>query len=619
MAYIALMKNYPNVRRFLKEYPPKKLSIYFWGILCLIVTIVIHSSIPLITGRLISALEDQAFPLNTATKDELSHVATYLLLAAVGLIIFRTLSRVLIFIPGRQIESEVRESMYQSLLQLPPSSQWTSGDLISTGTNDVTSVRVMISMGVLHVINTFGMICFCLYHMLNLSVRLSLYSLIPLILVVPLTKVISNKMMATGRKNQKLLGNLTEVIREHFRAHALMAVFPVYNSIIKRVDKANTDYANTAEKFMTLRVFIMFMVSLVTGIGIYILLRYGLIKNDLIDQTAGIATVVSFMLYLWVIQGPLRAAGFLLPLLQRGEISLERLYKVQDAAKEAQVIEEARLIHSREEFDKRSQDSEPFIEIKDLHFAYNKKHDNEFKFELNIDSLVIEKGKKYGFFGSTGSGKTTLINIISGMLDVEKNKLSLQGIDRCDIQQKVLTELFSQVSQECRHFGKTIRENIEMVETNSPEKGQRLGFEDALAVSCLSPDLDKLSQGIDTLLGEHGINLSGGQKQRLSILRSLVRKAELVIMDDFISAVDHATEVKIIERLYESTKDKTLLLISHRISALKNCDKIFLLEAGKIIDSGTHEELLKSNTSYASVSEYQEKSDVLAQIEEAQS
>ncbi|MDD7983755.1 ABC transporter ATP-binding protein [Lentisphaera marina] len=613
------MNNYPNVRRFLKEYPPKKLSIYFWGVLCLIITIVIHSSIPLITGRLIGALDDQQFPLNEATKGELSHVATYLLLAAIGLIVFRTLSRILIFIPGRQIESEVRESMYHSLLGLPHSSPWTSGDLISTGTNDVTSVRVMISMGVLHVINTFGMICFCLYHMLNLSVRLSLYSLIPLILVVPVTKVISKKMMATGRKNQKLLGDLTEVIREHFRAHALMAVFPVYNSIIKRVDKANADYANTAEKFMTLRVFIMLMVSMITGFGIYILLRYGLIKNDLIDSSEGIATVVSFMLYLWIIQQPLRAAGFLLPLLQRGEISLERLYKVQDAAKEAQEIELQRPIKTRQDLDQKGNQNAAMIEIKDLDFTYKPQRDNEFQFELKIDSLVIEKGKKYGFFGSTGSGKTTLINIISGLLETKENTLKIYGVDRCDIQQKVLTDLFSQVSQECRHFGKTIRENINIVEANSPHQGQRLSFEEALAISCLSPDLDKLSQGINTLLGEHGINLSGGQKQRLSILRALVRKAELVIMDDFISAVDHATEVNIIEKLYEATEDKTLLLISHRISALKNCDKIFLLEAGKIIDSGTHEELLKSNPSYASVSEYQEKSDVLAQIEEAQS
>jgi ATP-binding cassette, subfamily B, multidrug efflux pump len=613
------MNNYPNVRRFLKEYPPKKLSIYFWGVLCLIITIVIHSSIPLITARLINVLEDKEFPLNEATKGELSYVAIYLLLAAIGLIIFRTLSRVLIFIPGRQIESEVRESMYKSLLRLPPSSQWTSGDLISTGTNDVTSVRVMISMGVLHVINSFGMICFCLYHMLNLSVRLSLYSLIPLTLVVPVTKIISKKMMATGRKNQKLLGNLTEVIREHFRAHALMAVFPVYKSIIKRVDEANDDYTKVAEKFMTLRVCIMFMVNLITGIGIFVLLRYGMIKNDLINDSVGISTVVAFMLYLWMIQGPLRAAGFLLPLLQRGEISLERLYKVQDAAKKAQVREDSRPIKSREQLNLTCQASAPMIKIEKLNFSYRKQPIKEHDFKLEIDSLVIEKGKKYGFFGSTGSGKTTLINIISGLLEIEPKILKIHGIDRCDIQQKVLTELFSQVSQECRHFGKTIRENIQMVEANSPLEGQRLDFDDALAVSCLSPDLDKLSQGIDTLLGEHGINLSGGQKQRLSILRALVRKAELIIMDDFISAVDHATEVKIIEKLYAATQDKTLLLISHRISALKDCDEIFILEKGRIIASGSHQELVDTNPSYASISEYQEKSDVLAAIEGGES
>ncbi|WDE96314.1 ABC transporter ATP-binding protein [Lentisphaera profundi] len=612
------MNNYPHVRRFLKEYPPKKLKIYFWGILCLIITIVIHSSIPLIIGRLISVLEDQAFPLDNAIKQELSPIAGYLLIAALGLIVFRTLSRVLIFIPGRQIESEVRESMYDSLLRLPQNSGWSSGDLISTGTNDVTSVRVMISMGVLHTVNSFGMIAFCLYHMLNISIRLSMYSLIPLILVVPVTKMISKKMMATGRKNQKLLGNLTEAIREHFRAHALMAVFPVYNSIIKRVDDANEDYANTAEKFMTLRVIIMIMIHMVTGIGIYVLLRYGMIKNGAIDDGTSLSTIVAFMLYLLMIQPPLRALGFLLPLLQRGEISLERLYKVQDAADVASATEEARPIKTDQDLIRHTDSNAPLIQLNNIDFCYRSQNENKHAFQLKIDSLTIESGKKYGFFGTTGSGKTSLINIISGLIEVERNTLKIHGVDRCDIQQKLITELFSQVTQECRHFGKTIRENIAMVEENSPKQGIRLSFEDALAVSCLSPDLDKLSQGLNTLLGEHGINLSGGQKQRLSILRSLVRKSEVIVMDDFISAVDHATEVKIIKKLYKATQNRTMLLISHRISALKACDKIFIMDKGRIIDSGSHEELLVSNENYGTISEYQEKSDILATMESAQ-
>ena len=137
-------------------------------------------------------------------------------------------------------------------------------------------------------------------------------------------------------------------------------------------------------------------------------------------------------------------------------------------------------------------------------------------------------------------------------------------------------------------------------------------------MSCLSPDLEKLSSGIDTLLGEHGINLSGGQKQRLAIMRSLVRKSEIIIMDDFVSAVDHATEVKIIERLYETTKDRTMLLISHRISALEKCDKIFIMEDGRIIDSGSHSELIENNQSYAGIADYQQRSDVLAELEQNQ-
>jgi ATP-binding cassette subfamily B protein len=337
----------------------------------------------------------------------------------------------------------------------------------------------------------------------------------------------------------------------------------------------------------------------------------GLIENGAVDQSTGISSVVAFMLYLWMIQGPLRAAGFLLPLLQRGEISLERLYTVRDEANEAQKRQDSKAIKNREQLNKRSSSSAPLLELKDFNYKYSGGNN----FELKIDSLKIEKGKRYGFFGSTGSGKTTLVNSLSGLIECPINTLKIHGVESCDIQQHVFMELFSQVSQECRHFGKTIRQNIEMVEQNSPTTGQRLGFEDALSVSCLSPDLDKLSSGIDTLLGEHGINLSGGQKQRLAIMRSLVRKSEVIVMDDFISAVDHATEVKIIEELYKSTKDRTMLLISHRISALEKCDKIFILEDGKILDSGSHSQLIANNSQYASIAEYQQKSDALAKLE----
>jgi ATP-binding cassette, subfamily B, multidrug efflux pump len=602
---------YPNVRRFMREYPYSYRVWYFWGVMCLLMTILIATKLPLYVGELVEILERGNFSLDGNT-DQLIHLSLLILVMGVVLTFVRTLSRVLIFMPGRKIESQVREDMYDSLLHLSGNSQWSSGDLISTGTNDVTSVRVMISMGVLHSINTLLTVAFCLFYMCQMSWSLTLFSMLPLVLVVPVTRLISKGMMAAGRGNQRELGRLTEVIREHFRAHALMAVFPVYSQIIKRVDEANKKYADVAIRFMSLRVLIMFMVTLVSGVGIFVLLRVGLVDGEGVSQEIGVSTLVAFMLYLWHIQGPLRAAGFLLPLLQRGEISLERLYSVRDEADVDRKIEAARAIQSAEELEKQATDSKTLIQMKNFTFSYAGQESAVQPFKLRIDSIEIQQGKKYGFFGPTGSGKSTLLKLLTGELRDGKGELLIHGVNAAALNKKVFHELFTQVPQECRHFGMTIRENIEMVESNAGDRGQKLNFEEAVRVSCLEPDLDKLSDGLDTLLGEHGINLSGGQKQRLAILRALICRAELLVMDDFISAVDHSTEVKIIDELYKHTEGRSMLMISHRVSALRGCDEIFLMDEGRIVDRGAHDDLMHKNESYRSICEYQEKSDVLS-------
>ena len=579
-------------------------------------TILIATKLPLYVGELVEILEKGNFDLGSNT-DQLTQLSLLILAMGAGLIVVRTLSRILIFLPGRKIESQVREDMYDSLLHLSGNSKWSSGDLISTGTNDVTSVRVMISMGVLHSINTAMTIVFCLFYMCRMSWSLTLFSMLPLVLVVPITRLISKSMMSAGRGNQRELGRLTEVIREHFRAHALMAVFPVYSQIIKRVDEANKRYADVAIRFMSLRVLIMFMVTLVSGVGIFVLLRVGLVDETGVSQTIGVSTLVAFMLYLWHIQGPLRAAGFLLPLLQRGEISLERLYSVRDEADAMRKIEASRKIQSVEELERQADDSKTLIQMKEFSFSYAGQESAVQPFELQIDSIEIQQSKKYGFFGPTGSGKSSLLKLLTGELRDGKGELLIHGVNAADLNQKIFYELFTQVPQECRHFGMTIRENIEMVEANAGDKGQSLNFDEALLVSCLEPDLDKLSDGLDTLLGEHGINLSGGQKQRLAILRALICRAELLVMDDFISAVDHSTEVKIIDELYKHTAGRSMLLVSHRISALRECDEIFLMDEGRIIARGPHDDLMQDNESYRSICEYQEKSDVLSHYEVA--
>jgi ATP-binding cassette, subfamily B, multidrug efflux pump len=595
---------YQNTKRFLAEYLPGKGKGYSLGIFCLLVTIITSTTIPLFIQDAINLIEKTNKGFTPEQSTELVKIALIILTLGIVLCIARVLSRILIFLQGRIIESEVRQDLFNSVVNMPMDilSKYQSGDLISRGTNDVTSVRVMISMGILHSINAISLI-FCLFHMIRISPRLTLLCLIPLPLIILGTRFLSKKMMIAGRQTQTQLGTLSETTRELFRAHTLLTIFPVFNLLVDKFQKDNDIYRSRAERLLTIRVFMMIMVASILSTGLFILLHFGgpeAIANEKLGKDGfNIGAFTAFSLFLGVIQGPLRALGFLLPLFQRGEICLSRIYEIRDAAKEASETEEKRTVHKLPSIHK--EQSKAIIEIKNLNFSYS---NNENSFLLSIPQLTIIEGRKYGIFGHTGCGKTTLFNLLCANL--RSPGLFYNGTSYDKISTNALNRTFSIVPQENRHFSKTIAQNIELVQTNNTANGQfSTDFDSAYEISQLQGDIEQFNDGLDTLLGEHGINLSGGQKQRLSILRALIKSRNIILMDDFVSAVDHKTEKKIIDGLYAHLQDETVIMISHRISALIQCDEILVMENGKIIDQGSHEQLLTQNDTYRKTFEHQ--------------
>lgn len=589
---------YPYTKRFLKEYLPGKGKVYFWGILFLLITIVTTAVLPNFT-------KDAINHLTKSQHEEFLFVSILILSLGIVLCIFRTLSRIFIFLQGRRIEAEVRQDLFNSVVNLPMNdlAQYQSGDLISRGTNDVTSIRVMISMGILHTINTGLIVPLCLYQMFSISPKLTLICLIPLPLAIIGTKFLSNKMMLAGRDTQKQLGVLSETIREQFRAHTMLSIFPVFERVNEQFTKDNSSYSQKAESLLRIRVCMMIMVATILSLGMFILLRYGgpeAIANEELGKNGfNIGAFTAFGLFLGMMQGPLRSAGFLLPLLQRGEVCLERIYDVRDTAFKASETDAKREVQSIDYIN--SKDAPYLISISDLKYSYNE--NNPESFSLNIKELNIQQGKKYGIFGKTGCGKTTLANIICANIRTEG--INCKNIPYSKISSSVLNSLFSIVPQDNKHFSKTIQENIDLVIENSKGNENALSFEDSYEVSQLKYDVEEFNDGLNTLLGEHGINLSGGQKQRLSILRALVKPRDLLIMDDYVSAVDHKTESRIITKLFEKIDGQTVLLISHRISALTPCDEIIVMENGQIVDQGSHDHLYKNNKEYKETYDHQ--------------
>ena len=390
---------YPNTKRFLKEYLPGKGLGYFWGILFLLLTIFTTTTIPIYINDAINLLSSST-NLNETELSKLLKISIIIVLLGVALCTVRVLSRIIIFLQGRKIEAEVRQDMFDAVVNMPMDyiSKYQSGDLISRGTNDVTSVRVMISMGILHSINTLLIVPACLYHMFMISTKLTLICLIPLPLVIIGTKFLSNKMMIAGRETQKQLGVLSETVREQFRAHTLLNIFPVFKLINKQFDKDNISYCSKAETLLRIRVFMMIMVATILSLGMFILIRFGgpeAIANEQLGKNGfNIGAFTAFSFFLGMMQGPLRAAGFLLPLLQRGEVCLERIYGVRDSAIKASEVDLNRKIQKEDQIPPST--NYALIQISNLEYSYNP--DSEDAFKLKIDELNIQEGKTYGVF-----------------------------------------------------------------------------------------------------------------------------------------------------------------------------------------------------------------------------
>lgn len=603
-----MKESFPNIRRFLREYLPGRGKHYFWGLLFLLLTVWTTTAIPRLINTAVSVLETAANEaLTSEGADELAHSAMLIILFGILLVIFRTLSRVLIFIPGRHVEAEVRQDFYTATIALPADAltPYQTGDLVSRGTNDITSVRVLLSMGVLHSINSIMMIAFCLYHMQRISGRLTLVCLLMVPLIVFLMRILSRLMWERIKLVQQQLGVLTDTIREQLRAHTLLTIYPVFGSLFSRFQDHNDIYSRRQISAQSVRIVLFNLSVTLSGIAVFILMLVG--GPQVVRGEFGIAEFVEFSVYLGLIQDPLRAWGWLISISQRGEICLKRIYEIRDLAADRRAAESAKAFSTAASLEAALDLEQPLLEVRDLHFRHA--NSAEAGFSLDINRLELRPGRKYGVFGSVGCGKSTLLNLLTGNLPAPPGSVFLHGVDVASIDRELLMRQFTVAAQENRHFNQSLLENVGLVRDNpvfaDGWPGQACDFDTALDVSQLAGDIEGFSKGMDTVIGEHGVRLSGGQKQRLAVLRALLKPRRMLLLDDIVSAVDHDTEMRLLAALFEALADETVLIISHRVSALMPCDEILVLEDGKIVARGDHDSLMVTHEGYRKTCEHQ--------------
>ncbi len=522
-----------------------------------------------------------------------AYYAVLIIGAAIAHGIVRIYSRTHILHAGRQIEYEIREDLYANLisLDLPYFSGERTGDILSRFSNDLTNVRMLLGFGTLNVVNTVLVYISAISLMASLSPILTLYAVIPYPLMILLVKWVSHHIYNHSKRAQEELARLSSQVEENVSATVVVRAYCREHSQVEIFRKIGASYLHYSMKMANLRgILIPFMAS-VGGIGTLIVLLAG--GARVISGVLTLGDFVAFNGYLAMLIWPTVVFGWILNLLQRGAASMSRLNAVLDARP---VIREPA---NPAEMDK----IEGAIEFRDLSFGYDGKS------LLKGISLKIDKGMRVGIVGPIGSGKSTMVRLIARLYPVEDGKLFIDGVDINRIPLKKLRDAIGYVPQESFLFSRTIADNIGYGRIDATSRE----IEDAARIARLDGDVAGFPDDYETMVGERGVTLSGGQRQRTAIARALLKNPSILVLDDPLSAVDAGTEEEILKGLSGYYGDRTVIIVSHRLSALRNCDQILVLDEGGIRERGSHEELLEIDGIYAAMHHEQQLREEIAE------
>ena len=508
---------------------------------------------------------------------------------ALGLVIIvtRTVSRVWFFTPGRLAEFRVRNQFFSHLLLLQPSfyASQNTGDLLSRATSDVTYARAFAGFALLQACNVVGSLALGAAQMLAYSPALTLAVALPCVIAFGGMQFATRRLMALQRVSQQQLGRLADELLGTFSGVATVQAFCVEDVFNARVENRANDLRNTNLAMTRIRSVSFPLLTVAGGVATWGLLVFGAGEVHAGTVTPGdLAAFISLVAFIVL---PMRMLGWLVPVFQRAEASLERIYAVLDVQP---VRPDAATKLS-------APDHAPALDVHELAFSFP---DAPNRRVLDNVSFSIAAGETIGIYGPVGSGKTVLLRLLSRLLDPPAGSIRVNGDDVREINLEAWRSALCVVPQTPFLFSETIRENIGF---GSPDEDVRR----AVHAAALDVDIATLPEGLGTVVGERGIALSGGQRQRVALARALIREAPVVLLDDVLSAVDHHTEQELITTL-RSKRGATRLVVSHRLSALVHTDRVLVLDAGKLVDQGTHDELVSRPGPYADAWRIQQES-----------